>query len=56
MANAALGADATGVLDVEAGVDTAITVKRTQALSFGTTTFNSTTALDTEMNTSIEQQ
>lgn len=55
MVNAALGADATGELDVEAGIDSAITVKCTQALSFGTTTFNSTTALDTEMNITVDE-
>ncbi|WP_404417239.1 DUF4402 domain-containing protein [Vreelandella aquamarina] len=50
----ALGASASGELEVQAGIDNSITLVCNQALSFGTTTFASGSTLDVDMVLSVD--
>lgn len=52
--NVAMAETAEGELDVEAGIGSAVTVVCTKALSFGTTTFSGSTALQTEMEITVD--
>lgn len=55
MTNSALGDEVTAELDVEAGIDSAVTVTCPDALSFGTTTFNDGEALGADMEISVDK-